>query len=145
MKTIKLSMLVGVLLASFGATSTLALAGQGQTSARAPYTEGLLVVGSQGAFTKGTRWDASQAGNRFLAAGTRRPDPFLDGSRSITDPRDPFTDGARSGTGSIEAHLLAVGKRQPDPFTDGGNAATGPRDPFTDGNRARENVGARAA
>jgi hypothetical protein len=45
------------------------------------------------------------------AAGTRTPDPYLDGARSINSPRDVFTDGARSGSRS--------GRRTPDPFFDG--------------------------
>lgn len=54
------------------------------------------------------------------AAGTRSPDPYLDGARSIHSPRDVFTDGARSGP------------RTPDPFTDGARSPRTP-DPYSDG------------
>ncbi len=55
------------------------------------------------------------------AAGTRTPDPYLDGARSVHSPRDIFTDGGRSGT------------RTPDPFTDGSRSGPRTPDPFSDG------------
>ena len=61
------------------------------------------------------------------AQGSR--DPYLDGARTISEPRSTFTDGARISN----RDGFTDGARTADPYLDG--ARVGKADPFTDGAR----------
>ncbi|CAG9185666.1 hypothetical protein [Cupriavidus pampae] len=91
------------------------------------------------------------------AQGSR--DPYLDGARTISEPRstftdgarisnrdgytdgarvgkaDPYTDGARLVAGLDRTGVSAEPARKVDPYTDGARDINRPRNPFVDGAR----------
>ncbi|NYI01269.1 hypothetical protein [Cupriavidus plantarum] len=66
-------------------------------------------------------------GTAQAAQGAR--DPYLDGARTVSEPRSTFTDGARIS----DRDGFTDGARTADPYLDG--ARVGKADPFTDGAR----------
>lgn len=136
MNTVKQLILAVTLLASFGATSATAFAGQasGATNdrGRGPFTDGSHAVGTRSSFVDGAKADARHKSVGFLTAGVRKVDPFLDGGRSVTEPRDPFSDGAKV---DASESILAADTRKLDTFQDSARSIKDQRDPYMDGGR----------